>query len=58
MSSRKSTLTIAQNKSKAIDQYRMQKPLEDHRLIIIGQENNFSYGMNAHKGMMYILIKS
>ena len=31
-----------------IDQYRIQK-----FMIIIGQEKNFSYGVNAHKGMKH-----
>ena len=53
MSSHKATSTITQNKLKIIDQYRMQKSSEEYGLMIIVQEKNFSYGVNAHKGMKH-----
>ena len=56
MSSKKlRTLTITLSKLKAIDQYRLQKSSEYYGLIITGQEQNFSYGVNARKGMMHML---
>ena len=56
MSSKMATLTITLNKLKAIDQYCMQKSSEEYGLIITGQEKNFSYGVNAHKGMMHYAV--
>ena len=47
MCSHKATLTIIQNKLKAIDQYHMQNSSEKYWLMITGQEKNFSYGVNA-----------
>ena len=55
MSFKTATLTITLNKLKAIDQYCMQKSSEEYGLIIIDQEKNFIYGVNARKGMMHIL---
>jgi len=33
----------------------MQKFPEEYGLMTIGQEKNFSFGVNAHKGMMHML---
>ena len=55
MFSKKATLTITLNKLKAIYQYRMQKSSEEYGLTVTGQEKNFSYGVNAHKGMIHMM---